>query len=173
MKLKRICSILSMLLSGKIKKKNLKSYVSKRKKLILYIDMDGTIFNYKYQKEKFSNLSPDTPYPQSIEGFFDTMPPIHDSIKVVRELLGHEKYDVFFLTAPSVENHLSYSEKRTCIEKHFGLSACRKLIISNDKSLSIGDILIDDAKEGRGQELFLGHHIVFKNNWKDIRDTLL
>lgn len=171
--MKRIKNIALMVLTGLMPMSYFKLYLSYRSRVIIYVDMDGTVFNYKFQKEKYSKNHPQIQYPQSIEGFFDSMPAFDGAIEIIKELISSEKYDVYFLTAPSVENHLSYTEKRTCIEKHFGIKACKNLIISNDKSLSIGDILVDDCDSGRGQEFFLGKHIIYRDNWNHIRALLL
>ena len=70
-------------------------------------------------------------------------------------------YDVYILTSPAVRNPASYIEKRLWIEKYFNLEFTRKLIISSNKGLLRGDILIDDHKEGWGQDGFKGQFIHF------------
>lgn len=39
---------------------------------------------------------------------------------------------------------MSYTEKRAWIEKYFGFDACYNLILSYDKTMIMGNYLIDD-----------------------------
>jgi 5'(3')-deoxyribonucleotidase len=76
------------------------------------------------------------------------------------------------LTAPSEYNTLSYTEKRIWVEEHLGMDAVKKLIISPNKALSIGDYLIDDKASGKGQDGFTGRLIQIGSkefpNWESI-----
>ncbi len=50
--------------------------------------------------------------------------------------------------------------KRIWIEKHFGLKAKKRLILTHRKDLNIGDYLIDDRLRNGASE-FKGEHIHF------------
>lgn len=126
-------------------------------KPILYIDIDDTLAQYK--KAWLSKVSIDQPYPQSVEGYYLNLEPIENAIESVIKL--SEWFDVYFLTAPSLKNPISYTEKRLWIEKWFGFDYCDKLIICNHKELLIGDYLIDDNITGKGQDKFKGKLIHF------------
>lgn len=128
-------------------------------KKIVYIDLDGVIFNFLKAHQKALKENPRQPYPQSQLGFFLNLEPIKDAIYAVEELF--EKYDVYFLTAPSTENPLCYTEKRLSIEKWFGFEACKKLIICENKSLLKGHYLIDDRFDTHKQNEFEGELILF------------
>ena len=58
------------------------------------------------------------------------------------------------------------------IEKYFGFEFTEKLIISPNKGLLKGDILIDDLISGRGQESFEGKIMQFGSanfpDWKTV-----
>lgn len=129
-------------------------------------------------------------YPQSLDSFFQYLEPIEGAIDAVKHL--KEEYDVWILTAPSVYNPLSYTEKRLWIENHLGFDMCEKLILCPNKGLIAGHnvvdledddhemithILIDDNISGKGQEGFTGYLIQFGStdfpNWKIILDNLL
>ena len=69
--------------------------------------------------------------------------------------------EVYILTAPSVRNPFSYTEKRLWVEKYFDLDLYRRLIISPYRGLLKGDLLIADYDQGRGQEDFEGGLIRF------------
>ena len=139
----------------------------------VYIDMDDTICDFKKAARKRSQLQ----FPQSKIGFFEQLEPFDGAIEVVNYLRTVDILDVYILTAPSVLNPHSYSEKRIWIENHFDLKFCEKLIISSKKGLLKGDILIDDYASGKGQEFFEGKLLHFGSdefkNWFDIKRYFL
>ncbi len=137
----------------------------------IYIDMDDTICNFsKLHKEWSEKFNAE--FPQGIKHFFQELEAIEDAIRVVNRFIESNKYDVWILTAPSVYNPNSYTEKRLWVEKYFGLDFCHKLILSPDKSLLSGHYLIDDMTEGKGQDGFYGKLIHFGGdrfpNWKAV-----
>ena len=144
------------------------------KKKIIYIDMDDTIVKFKEAWNKHKEDFPDIKYPQSMKGFFFSLEPIEDSIETINWLIEQDKFEVFFLTAPSIKNRECYSEKRDTIEKFFGEEMLNNLIISPRKDLNKGDFLIDDCNKGKGQDKFKGKLIHFGTdqfpNWKIIKD---
>lgn len=113
-------------------------------------------------------------FPQAKEGFYIDIPPNEDAIKYVKLLSSI--YDIYFLTAPSLKNPHSYSEKRLWIEKYFGFDWVTKLIICNHKNLLMGDYLIDDLDCGKGQEGFTGELIRYTSSkfptWEVIYEYL-
>jgi 5'(3')-deoxyribonucleotidase len=129
--------------------------------MIVYIDMDDVLCDYT---TAFNNAIEETPgiaFPQSQYGFYANLAPITGAIESVQKLINSEKFDPYILTAPSTRNPFSYTEKRVWIEKYLGVEFTEKLIISPNKGLLKGDILIDDLVEGRGQEGFEGKLIQF------------
>jgi 5'-nucleotidase len=121
-------------------------------KKIVYIDMDDVLCDYASPCRAARLQSPSVTYPQSLPGFFENLLPIDGAIESVEMMLASEHFDPYILTAPSTHNPLSYTEKRLWIERHFGFGFVHRLIICSHKGLLKGDILIDDYKEGRGQE---------------------
>lgn len=130
-------------------------------KQIVYIDMDGVLCDYKAGYYKGIQNDPQQPFPQSKFGFYMELEPIKDAICAVYELKKSERFDIYILTAPSIHNVHSYSEKRYWIGKHFGREFCDNLIISGHKHLNLGHYLIDDNKSGKGQDKFIGELIHF------------
>lgn len=128
---------------------------------VIYIDMDDTLcdFNGRYQEVKA--LSPEVTFPQSQTGFFLNLEPLPRAVVAFQHLSALPNTDVYILTAPSVRNPLSYTEKRLWVENHLGLDAAYRLILCPNKALLLGDYLIDDRAEGKGQEHFQGQHIHF------------
>lgn len=123
-------------------------------KKIAYVDMDDTICHYT--DAMYKQLTPSLKYPQSQLGFYLALKPMEGAIEGVNALINSGLYDVYILTAPSIMNAHSYSEKRLWIEQHFGIELCHKLILSPNKGLLKGDYLIDDISFGKGQENFDG-----------------
>jgi 5'(3')-deoxyribonucleotidase len=140
--------------------------------MIVYIDMDDVLSDYT---TAFNNAVEETPgiaFPQSQYGFYANLAPITEAIESVNILINSEKFDPYILTAPSTRNPFSYTEKRVWVERYFGIEFTEKLIISPNKGLLKGDILIDDLISGRGQESFEGKIMQFGSvsypGWKTV-----
>lgn len=131
-------------------------------KKVVYIDMDGVLADfYKSYGDKYTKHMR---FPQATQGFFEHLEPMKGAINAWNYL--NTRYDLWIATAPSVLNPLCYTEKRLWVEKNLGSKAVNRLIIIPDKSLLIGDALIDDNTSGKGQEGFKGRIIKF-TNWGD------
>lgn len=81
------------------------------------------------------------------EGFFKNLPPIPEAVNKIHCLLDNPCYDVSICTAPLTHNVYCSNEKLEWLEKYFGKRFCRKVIMTNDKTLINGDILLDDKEE--------------------------
>ena len=127
----------------------------------VYIDMDDVLCDFTGRKTELLASCPEMAYPQSQYGFYSELAPIKGAINAATLLLASNDLEPYILTAPSVYNPLCYTEKRVWVEKHLGMGYVNRLIISPDKSLLIGDYLIDDKTEGRGQDRFKGNLIQF------------
>ena len=139
----------------------------------IYVDLDDTLCDYKGAFERIKESSPEVEFPQSQLGFYENLKPLPDAIDVFHWLCEQAQFEVYILTAPSIYNPLCYSEKRRWVERHLGFENVHRLIISYHKNLLIGDYLIDDKPEGRGQESFSGKLIQFGSSglktWCDIK----
>ncbi len=143
---------------------------------IVYVDMDGVLCDYKTAYDRERLRDPAQPFPQSVAGFYRGLAAIDGAIDGFKQLSSRHILDVHILTAPSVYNPLSYSEKRLWVEDHLGFEAVNRLIIAPDKSLLRGAVLVDDQTEGRGQEKFVGQLLHFGSaafpNWAAILNCL-
>lgn len=138
--------------------------------------MDDVLCDYSSAFKEAVFKTPSIAFPQSQYGFYANLLPIKDAIESVKRLIESSKFDPYILTAPSTLNPLSYTEKRVWIEKYFSIEFTEKLIISPNKGLLKGDILIDDRTCGRGQENFEGKLIQFGSadfaNWQSVMHYL-
>tara|TARA_R110000772_G_scaffold86113_2_gene180483 strand:+ start:4441 stop:4884 length:444 start_codon:yes stop_codon:yes gene_type:complete len=145
--------------------------------MIVYIDMDDVLCGYTTAFNNAIEKTPAIAFPQSQYGFYANLAPITGAIESVQQLINSEKFDPYILTAPSTRNPFSYTEKRVWIEKYYGVEFTEKLIISPNKGLLKGDILIDDLISGRGQENFEGKIMQFGSedypNWNSVMKNLL
>jgi 5'-nucleotidase len=139
----------------------------------IYIDLDGVVCDFKTAMQEVRCQEPDRGFPQSRIGFFSQMPPMPGALEAVRELaLTH---DVWFLSRPSFRNLHSYTEKALWIQTHLGFEMLQRLILCGDKSLVIGDILVDDCGHA-GQEVFQGTWLQFGSekypDWKTVMSEI-
>ena len=143
----------------------------------IYIDMDGVLCDFEGAVARDKIAYPDIEYPQSREGFYRALKPISGAVEAMTILLQAKGVDAYILTAPSLYNPLSYTEKRLWVEDHLGFEWVKRLIISPDKSLLRGDVLIDDHDKGRGQDAFKGRLICFGRtpfqNWSSVIEDLI
>ena len=121
-------------------------FKKERKKFKLdeeYPELKELIEEIKSQKELTENLEP---IPGSIE-----------ALKEIKEM-GHE---VFICTSPLAKYEISVLEKYKWVEKNFGHEWTKKIILTKDKTLIKGDILIDDNPEIHGLKDPEWEHIIF------------
>lgn len=140
--------------------------------MIIYLDMDDVLCNFKEAHEKALKENPCIEFPQSQYGFFSGLQPKEGAVDAVNKLIKSDVYDPYILTAPSLRNPLCYTEKRVWVEQWLGYDFVEKLIICPNKGLLNGEILVDDNIAGKGQEGFGGRLIHFGSeqypNWASI-----
>jgi 5'(3')-deoxyribonucleotidase len=139
--------------------------------------MDHTLCDFSSSYLRYKREFPGIEFPHSIPGFFTGLEPMPNAIEVYQWLEDHIDIDLYILTAPSVRNPNSYTEKRLWVEEHLGIDSAYKLIISPNKGLNIGHYLIDDYIEGKGQENFQGQVLQFGSNkfpgWQSIKSYFI
>ena len=133
-------------------------------KQIVYIDIDDTLADYSGAIKAAKLANPAMPFPQAEYGFYSNLQPIDGAVMAVNNLLNSEVFTPYILTAPSLKNPMSYTEKRVWIERYFGMDLVERLIICPDKSLLKGAYLIDDKIKGHGQDQFEGTVLQFGSN---------
>ena len=113
------------------------------KKEIVYFDMDNCMCDFRSAALQALVENPLQPYPQSQWGFFLKLKPLPGAIESFHYLAQY--YDVYILTRPSFRNVNCYTEKAQWVWDNLGYEYVEKLVLSPNKTLSIGDYLIDDT----------------------------
>jgi len=127
---------------------------------ILYFDMDNVLVDFQ---SAFKYLTEDTlkEYEgrlDEVPGIFSLMEPMDGALDAYRILV--EKYDSYILSTAPWENPSALADKLHWVKKYLGGPAHKRLILSHNKHLNIGDYLIDDRTKNGAAE-FTGEHIHF------------
>lgn len=126
------------------------------------------------------------------QGFFASFEPVEGAISALKEMQSHPDLEVLICTAPMSGSCYCHQEKVEWIRSHFGGAKegtewVKRMIITSDKSLVRGDILIDDApkaktkhcvpswehvwyERGYNRQLTGGRHL---RQWADWRSVVL
>lgn len=144
-------------------------------KLIGYVDMDGVAADFDAafckvaEKEWLEGQEKKVP-----EKFFEDLEPIEGAIESITALA--QIYDLYFLSTPQWSNPNCWREKRIWVEKHFGETMFKRLILTHNKGLLKGEFLIDDRIQN-GVNEFEGEHIHFGSaqfpNWQKVEQYLV
>lgn len=154
--------------------------------MIILVDQDGVLANFEYgflrrwrylfpndfflPLDQRKNFHIEDDYPDYLEGeivkifsepgFFAGLEPIPGGAKALRAILrlGHE---VFICTSPFKQNRGCAAEKLAWVEKNIGGDFLKRVIITEDKTLVRGDILIDDKPKVKGLVKPAWEHILF------------
>jgi len=116
-------------------------------------------------------------------GFIRSLPLVDGGTKAVKQIaeMGHV---IYICTSPLNNYYNCVKEKYEWIEEHLGFEWTKKLILTKDKTLIQGDILIDDKPEVKGVAKPVWEHIIFdkpynrktnhakRMNWKNWREVL-
>ena len=81
-------------------------------------------------------------------GFFRNLPVIAGSVEALRLL--SERYNVFICTSPLWRYENCVLEKFQWLEQHFGFILTTKVVLTRDKTMVRGDVLVDDKPNIKG-----------------------
>lgn len=93
-------------------------------------------------------------------GFVRSLPEIPGSVNALKEL-DSRGHTIFICTTPLNAYHNCVREKYEWIEEHLGYEWTKKLILTKDKTLVRGDMIIDDKPEITGAAKPVWEHVVF------------
>lgn len=142
--------------------------------MILLFDQDGTIADFDPEFERrwsrFGVCDPvparlrthhdyRTDYPEehwglidelmAQEGFFLSLKPIPGAVEAVLAL-ADEGHDIRICTTPIRDYRYCLAEKAQWIDQHLGPAFVDKMILTRDKTVVRGDLLIDDKPDIKG-----------------------
>lgn len=148
-------------------------------KKILYIDMDNVLVDFQsafkhFPAETLARYKGDL---DDIPGIFEKMDPMPGAIEAFHELSG--PFDTYILSTAPWDNPSAWAHKVEWVHRHLGdgpeSSAYKRLILTHNKQLNIGDFLVDD-REKNGADRFAGEHIHFDTedfpDWETVIDYL-
>ena len=136
--------------------------------MIIYIDMDGVISDFK-QACKLQGL--DKKQMNAPDKYLDfSQSPIMFGAKEAVAALEAMGHDLYIASTPPWRQPKAWMDKRLWIDEHFP-TLRRKVVLTHHKNLLIGDILIDDSGY-RGQPNFKGKWIHFGQNGLGWKETL-
>lgn len=105
--------------------------------------------------------------------FFKDMTPLEGAIDAYKILC--KKFDTYILTAAPWGNPTAANNKIDWVKKYLPDEAYKRIIISHNKHLCMGDYLVDDSTRNGAAE-FVGEHIHFGTDtfpdWKSVLDYL-
>ena len=140
----------------------------------IFIDMDGVLCDYdkkaastpQYLKDRYNDC-------HGIPGFYRDLEPLPGALDAWHYLF--DNYDVYIASSPSWSNPSSWIDKRLWVANHLGPKSKKRLILTHNKGLLDGDILIDD-NIWNGVEDFKGTHIHFgqegAENWETVLELI-
>ena len=144
----------------------MKNLIELHRNDIVYLDMDGVLVEKEDLKEQWDEN-------RLKQGFFLAKSPLEGALDSFNLL--SKNADVYILSTPVWDNPHSWIEKRLWVEQHLGNEAKKKLILTHNKSLNIGKLLVDDSVD-HGVEKFRGIVLQFGSreypNWKSILKSL-
>jgi 5'-nucleotidase len=105
------------------------------------------------------------------------------AVNALNEILA-EGISLFICTSPLTRYENCVLEKYRWVEEHLGQEFTDRIILTKDKTLVVGDVLIDDKPTIRGIGTPHWRHIVFdqtynrqadgaRMNWENWREALL
>lgn len=138
-------------------------------KKVIYIDMDGTIADFKSGVGR--NVGIDEKPAECLQkGFYRNLKVIDGAKEAVSLLESH--FDVYIATKPKRENPHCLEEKMDWIREHFP-SLEKKVFFTPNKNLLDGYMLIDDHTKWSG---FKGEFVLFnsdKDNWLELANQII
>ncbi len=148
---------------------------------IVYVDMDGVLVDFESGLDKVGKKMR-TKYrgrEDEIPRIFSLMEPMPGAIESFKALQTSPKYDAYILSTASWGNSTAWSDKVLWVQQYFGADestpAYKRLILSHQKHLNAGAILIDDRKKN-GADRFEGRLIRFGSkrypDWRAVRREL-
>ncbi|CAK6438510.1 unnamed protein product [Pipistrellus nathusii] len=85
-------------------------------------------------------------------GFFLDLEPIPGALEAMQEMQAMPDTEVFICTSPLIKYEHCVGEKFSWVDKHLGPQFVERIVMTRDKTVVSGDLLIDDKDTILGQE---------------------
>lgn len=96
----------------------------------------------------------------SMPGFYADIDPFPGVSQALNEM-GAAGHTVFICTSPYISNPTCASDKLAWLDQHIGRGWAKRAIITSDKTIVHGDILIDDRPDITGDVTPSWEHVIF------------
>jgi len=94
------------------------------------------------------------------DGFFANLPPMPGAVEAVKRM-AEAGYEVLFCTSPVLTSGGCPSEKFEWVRNHFGPGWVSKIVMTSDKTVVRGDVLIDDKPKITGSTRPVWRQLMF------------
>lgn len=128
--------------------------MTEMKQKIVYFDLDNTLVNFQSAIDELPTQVKESYKGEldNVPGVFSKMKPINEMVQLFNEMAADERYDVYILSTSPWDNPTAASDKVVWVKKYLPLYGYKRLILSHNKHLNIGDYLIDDrTTNGAGE----------------------
>ena len=128
--------------------------MTEMKQKIVYFDLDNTLVNFQSAIDELPTQVKESYKGEldNVPGVFSKMKPINEMVQLFNEMAADERYDVYILSTSPWDNLTAASDKVVWVKKYLPLYGYKRLILSHNKHLNIGDYLIDDrTTNGAGE----------------------
>ncbi|XP_066496745.1 5'(3')-deoxyribonucleotidase, mitochondrial isoform X4 [Tiliqua scincoides] len=151
------------------------------RRLRVLVDMDGVLADFEGGfLKKFQARYPDQPYVPledrrgfwvseqyerlqpglsekaisiwESKNFFIELDPLPGAVEAVKQMAKLKETDVFICTSPIKKYRYCPYEKYAWVEKHLGQEFLEQIVLTRDKTVVSGDLLIDDRPDIIGAE---------------------
>lgn len=131
----------------------------------IFVDLDGVIVDFDAYKTRLGLAGDEI---KKLPGAYLQMEPIPGAIEAVRSLVGMG-HEVWLATKPPTGVPHAYADKVSWVLEHMP-EMKRKIILTHDKSILDGDVLIDDRPHKANASKFNGAFIHFGNGvgWPEV-----
>jgi 5'-nucleotidase len=139
--------------------------------------------SFQVREDYPSDLRPAVDAILQSPGFYRNLPLMRGAAEAVTDLMS-EGFDVYICTSPLVQYRNCVLEKYEWVEEHLGSAFTERVILTRDKTLVRGDVLIDDKPVIGGISTPVWRHVLFDQpyngflpgpriHWENWREVLV
>lgn len=96
--------------------------------------------------------------------FYSEMDPIPGALEALVAMVAAGR-EVQLISQPDIDNPTCHSDKNAWVARHFGPEWCSRLVLTHDKTLWRGDVLIDDKPHVTGLKRPTWDHVYYTQRY--------